>query len=79
MPIATNVQAVVMINTRCTECGATMLDGVLTHTEKCSANNFLPRVGQMVRPPSIELSFDSAEEKEQWLKGLKAGSSNDPN
>lgn len=62
-----------MITSKCTECGATMLDGVLKHSKECSANKFLPQVGYELRPPAIELHFDSLEEQEAWLNRLKNG------
>lgn len=64
-----------MITSRCTECSATTLDGVLTHTDKCSANNFLPKVStDYLRPPAIELRFDSKEEQDNFFKNLSGTS-----
>jgi hypothetical protein len=62
------------ITSRCTECQSTMLDGILTHSKDCSANNFIPKVDYGITPPPIELHFDSLEEQEAWIDKLKTGS-----
>ncbi len=60
----------------CTECEAEMVDSILRHTKDCSANNFMPRIGEYQRPPSQTLTFDTPEEQKKWLKKLGTASGN---
>jgi hypothetical protein len=61
------------ITTYCSECEQQTVNGVLRHTAKCSANNFIPQIATEQRPPSLVINFDSKTEQEAWMEKLKNG------
>ena len=66
-----------MITSRCTECGVSSVDGVLTHALTCSSTALKPQYGTEIRPPALELRFDSPQEQQAWLDKFKTGSASD--
>lgn len=61
-----------MITSRCTECSASSIDGVLTHADTCSATK--PNViTAESREPAIELKFDSPTEQQAFMDKLTQG------
>lgn len=61
------------ITSRCTECGATSLDGVLRHSESCTASIMAPKSGFGYLPPATELIFSSKKDQKAFM--TKLGSS----
>jgi hypothetical protein len=60
-----------MIKSRCTECGATSLEGILQHTETCTATLMKPSMGQELRPSATVLIFGSPEEQKKFMDNLR--------
>jgi len=58
------------ITIRCTECGVTSQDGLLSHLDTCSANKFLPIIGHGMMPPATELVFGSEAERKKFMRNL---------
>lgn len=62
-----------MIKSRCTECGAATVDGILNHAYKCTAAT-PPTITTESRMPAIELTFDSKAEQQAFMDKLAEGS-----
>lgn len=60
------------ITTRCTGCGATSLDGVLTHADSCLAKKPATITLENKLPP-IAIQFDTPEEQKKFEAKLKKG------
>lgn len=64
-----------MITISCTECKAKSQDGILEHSDKCSANLIKNKIEtDYIRPPAIKLNFDTPEEQAEWYRKLEVGS-----
>lgn len=64
-----------MIKSICNECESQTNDGILKHTESCSANQ--PNiVTHYIRPPSVTIQFDTPEEQAEFLRNYTGGSAN---
>lgn len=66
-----------MITSRCTECGATTLDGVLKHSDKCTATALQGITGYGMIPPATEIIFSSEKAKTKFYKNLNQGQGSD--
>lgn len=62
-----------MIRSRCTKCGASTVDGVLSHADSCTAVT-PPTITTESRTPAIELTFDSKAEQQAFMDKLAGGS-----
>ncbi len=67
------------ITTLCSECKQKMFEGVLAHTDECSANHFKSQTGTGIIPPAITIRFDTPEEQKRFMDGLSKGSSSGTN
>jgi len=60
------------ITTRCIECGATTIDGVLSHADLCSAAQ-TNSITLESRIPPIEIRFDTKAEQDKFMRQLSRG------